>query len=49
MVFEEKDHMLWAYEAYEEKAKFTGSMWRWGTWGNHRLRTMGRAPLGLGD
>ena len=31
--------MLWAYEAYEEKAKFTGRMWRWGTWGNHRLRT----------
>ena len=40
MVFEGKHHMLWAYEAYEEKAKFTGRMWRWGTWGNHRLRTM---------
>ena len=39
MVFEGKHHMLWAYEAYEEKAKFTGRMWRWGTWGNHRLRT----------
>ena len=40
MVFEEKHHMLWAYDAYEEKAKFTGGMWLWGTWGNHRLRTM---------
>ena len=23
----------------KKKAKFTGKMWRWGTWGNHRLRT----------
>ena len=23
----------------KKKAKFTGRMWLWGTWGNHRLRT----------
>ena len=40
--------MPWIYEAHEEKAKFTGRMWRWGTWGNHRLRipsTAAAVPL----
>lgn len=43
MVFEENiicfghtRHMM----HMKKKAKFTGKMWRWGTWGNHRLRTM---------
>ena len=45
MVFEENiicfGHMkhMRHMKHMKKKAKFTGKMWRWGTWGNHRLRT----------
>ena len=52
MVFEEKHHILWAYEAYdayEEKSQIHRKNVALGNVGESSSADDGRAPLGLGD